>query len=100
MFKHKILQNDDDRGQNRSKLDPMPIYGYTYFGHNSAIFCQFQISTYQNDQETELYLISTTSHRLVLFLKRSNFGGQNGPIYAWPLMWHITIWGPKIPLNS
>ena len=72
----------------------MLIYRHT----NSVNFWQFQILTYENNQETELYKMNTINQRSDYILKGSNFGGQIAP-FRCLLLWHICSWAAKAQLK-
>ena len=58
-------------------------------------FLKISKSKYENDQETDIYQMSTIHQRLELVLKVSYFRGNNGPTFEWPYSGIYEVGLPK-----
>ena len=67
------------------KMARMPIFGHTFFGHNSTIFGQIELKFFMGVQETIIYRLVMRNLRndayFLIFDFLGHFGRENGRVH-------------------
>ena len=76
----------------------MPIFGLTFFGHNSAIFGSIGQKFVMGTQETTIYrlVIRNPSYDAYFFI----FGPLLAGNWAWPPLAPLMVWGFQTYQNA
>ena len=94
----KMLIFKQVMGQNDPQNNNYSIYGHTFFGHTSAIFCPIGLKIFLVTQEIIIYRLAMVNHDLdTFFWKKTNVWRGK---WAWPPRCRQRVWGLKTQRKS